>query len=204
MAQENRDKRPEVLRHLARGETRGWASPSVREVGAAVGLSSKQAAHKHPKKLEGHGYVERLRGAASRGLGGAAPSDAEGVRAVGVAAWAHGRGPRPRGGAQRGEGLLLGGGVDVFAFGQGKVAGGGRSRLEARIANGGIVVVEEDEARADGEAVGEEATLKRFCLEGRLRAAEVPGQGYDNAPVSARVVAVQGRVDDPHHPPRHP
>lgn len=97
MARENRDKRPEVLRHLARGETRGWASPSVREVGAAVGLSSKQAAHKHPKKLEGHGYAERLRGAASRGLGGAAPSDAEGVRN----GWGRRLGARPRATASR-------------------------------------------------------------------------------------------------------
>ena len=66
------------------------------------------------------------------------------------------------------------------------------------------MVVEEDEARSDGEVVGEEATVKRLCLKGRLRAAEVPGRGYDNALVSGRVVAVQGRVDDPHHPPRHP
>jgi SOS-response transcriptional repressor LexA len=62
MTRENWGRRLEILRRLARGETRGGGSPSVREVGVAVGLSSKQTAHKHLKKLEEHGYVERGEG----------------------------------------------------------------------------------------------------------------------------------------------
>jgi DNA-binding transcriptional ArsR family regulator len=56
---ENWGKRFEILRHLANGEARGEGAPSVREVAAAVGLRSKETAHKHLKKLEELGYVER-------------------------------------------------------------------------------------------------------------------------------------------------
>ena len=62
MTRENWGRRLEILRHLARGETRGGGVPNVREVGTVVGLGSKQTAHKHLKRLEEHGYVQRGEG----------------------------------------------------------------------------------------------------------------------------------------------
>src|ERR671916_3475264 len=58
MTSENWPKRMEILRYLARRVSRGEGSPSVREVGRAVGYRSSQPAHKHLRRLEEHGYVE--------------------------------------------------------------------------------------------------------------------------------------------------
>jgi repressor LexA len=64
---ENWKIRMEMLRRLARANVRGEGSPSVREVGEAVGLRSSQTAYKHLKKLEEAGYIER-EGGRARGI----------------------------------------------------------------------------------------------------------------------------------------
>lgn len=56
---ENWTKRLEILRYLAAQAAWSEGTPSVREVGDAVGLRSSQTAYKHLKKLEEAGYVER-------------------------------------------------------------------------------------------------------------------------------------------------
>jgi repressor LexA len=59
MVPENWGKRLEMLRHLARLSAGRGGAPTVRELGEAVGLRSSQTAHKHLKRLEEAGYVER-------------------------------------------------------------------------------------------------------------------------------------------------
>ncbi len=209
MVPENWKTRMEMLRHLARVAARGGGAPSVREVGEAVGLRSSQTAHKHLKKLEEAGYVEREGGsrrargirltqkgweaagempllgriAAGRGLEAVATGD----EAYSLAAELLGsRSGRPR--------YLL------------RVVG--QSMIGAHIADGDLLVVEEDEDPPDGTVVaallrgGEEVTVKRLYREGdtlRLR----PENGeHEDLVVSAEDVTVQGRVVYVVHPPR--
>src|ERR687890_377643 len=49
----------EILRFIASRASKGENPPSVREVGAAVGLRSSRSAHAHLERLEEVGYVER-------------------------------------------------------------------------------------------------------------------------------------------------
>ncbi len=202
-----------MLRHLARVAARGEGAPSVREVGEAVGLRSSQTAHKHLRKLEEAGYVEREGGerrargirltqkgweaagempllgriAAGRGLEAVAAGD----EAYSLAAELLGsRSGRPR--------YLL------------RVVG--QSMIGAHIADGDLLVVEEDEDPPDGTVVaallrgGEEVTVKRIYRERgeggetlRLR----PENGdHEDLVVPAEDVTVQGRVVYVVHPPR--
>src|SRR5919112_5889901 len=48
----------EILRFIASRASKGENPPSVREVGAAVGLRSSRSAHAHLERLEEVGYVE--------------------------------------------------------------------------------------------------------------------------------------------------
>ena len=213
MVPENWKTRMEMLRHLARVAARGEGAPSVREVGEAVGLRSSQTAHKHLKKLEEVGYVERegesrrARGirltqkgweaagempllgriAAGRGLEAVAAGD----EAYSLAAELLGsRSGRPR--------YLL------------RVVG--QSMIGAHIADGDLLVVEEDEDPPDGTVVaallrgGEEVTVKRLYRE-RGEAGETlrlrPENGdHEDLVVPAEDVTVQGRVVYVVHPPR--
>ena len=213
MVPENWKTRMEMLRHLARVAARGEGVPSVREVGEAVGLKSSQTAHKHLKKLEESGYVERegetrrARGirltqkgweaagempllgriAAGRGLEAVAAGD----EAYSLAAELLGsRSGRPR--------YLL------------RVVGW--SMIGAHIADGDLLVIEEDEDPPDGTVVaallrgGEEVTVKRLYRE-RGEAGETlrlrPENGdHEDLVVPAEDVVVQGRVVYVVHPPR--
>ncbi|MBA3951545.1 MAG: repressor LexA [Rubrobacter sp.] len=209
MTRENWGKRLEILRHLARGETRGGGAPSVREVGAAVGLSSKQTAHKHLKRLEEHGYVER-----GEGWARALRLTRKGWEVVGVApllgrtAAGHGLEAVPN----EGEFYSLGAELMASRSGRGRylLRVVGESMLEAHIADGDIVVVEEDESPPDGEVVvallrgGEEVTIKRLYREGDLVRLKSQSEGYEDALVPADEVRVQGRVVQVVHPPRRP
>ena len=213
MVPENWKTRMEMLRHLARVAARGEGAPSVREVGEAVGLRSSQTAHKHLRKLEESGYVEREGGerrargirltekgweaagempllgriAAGRGLEAVAAGD----EAYSLAAELLGsRSGRPR--------YLL------------RVVG--QSMIGAHIADGDLLVVEEDEDPPDGTVVaallrgGEEVTVKRIYRE-RGEAGETlrlrPENGdHEDLVVPAEDVTVQGRVVYVVHPPR--
>ncbi len=209
MVPENWKKRMEMLRHLARVTARGEGAPSVREVGESVGLRSSQTAHKHLKKLEEAGYVEREGGvrrargirltqkgweaagempllgriAAGRGLEAVAAGD----EAYSLAAELLGsRSGRPR--------YLL------------RVVG--QSMIGAHIADGDLLVIEEDEDPPDGTVVaallrgGEEVTVKRLYREGETLRLRPENGDHEDLVVPAEDVTVQGRVVYVVHPPR--
>lgn len=213
MVPENWGKRLEMLRYLARLSAGGGGAPSVRELGEAVGLKSSQTAHKHLKRLEDEGYVEREGGTRR----------ARGFRLTG------------KGWAAAGEMPLLGRiaagrGLEAVAAGEeayslaaelvGSRSGRrryvlrvvGQSMIGAHIADGDLLVVEEDEDPADGEVVvallrgGEEVTVKRIFRE-RHGAGEFirlrPENGdHEDLVVPAEEAEVQGRVVYVVHPPR--
>jgi repressor LexA len=200
-------KRVEILRYLARRARAEGPPPSVREIGAAVGLRSSQSVHHHLGKLEEEGFVARVgRGARMLGL------TEKGWEAAGHMALL-GR-------------IAAGRGLEAVAFGDDAyslaaellAARSGRQRyllrvvgqsmVGARIEDGDLLVVEEDEAPADGAVIvallggGDEVTVKRLYREGekvRLR----PENGeHEEIVVPAEEVRVQGRVIYVVHPPR--
>src|SRR5215207_1526378 len=171
-------RRMKILRYLAGRASVEGPPPSVREIGAAVGLSSSQTVHHHLGRLEEGGYVIRVgRGARTLGLTG------KGWEAAGLLS--------VRSGRRR---YLL------------RVVG--QSMVGARIEDGDLLVVEEGEIPPDGAVVvallsdGDEVTVKRLYREGakvRLR----PENGeHKEILVPADEVRVQGRVVYVVHPPR--
>jgi repressor LexA len=198
-------RRVEILRYLARRASVEGPPPSVREIGAAVGLSSSQTVHHHLGRLGEEGYVRRMgRGARALGLTG------KGWEAAGHMAML-GR-------------IAAGRGFEAVAFGDEayslvaellSVRSGrrryllrvvGQSMVGARIEDGDLLIVEEDEIPPDGAVVvallGDEVTVKRLYREGakvRLR----PENGeHKEILVPAEDVRVQGRVVYVVHPPR--
>lgn len=200
-----------MLRFLALRASAGEGSPSMREVGAAVGLRSSKSAYENLRWLEAEGYVEmegvRARGirlteggwevagrvpllgriAAGRGLE-AVPLEDEGYSLPAELLF-------PRSGRRR---------YALRAVGQ--------SMTGAGIEDGDVLVVEEDEDPADGEIVvallrgGEEVTVKRLYRE-RGEAGETlrlkPENGdHEDIVVPAEEATVQGRVVYVVHPPR--
>jgi repressor LexA len=206
MTHENWPKRMEILWYLARRVTRGEGSPSVREVGRAVGYRSSQPAHKHLRRLEEHGYIE-VESDRSRGIkltergweaAGRTPllgriAAGRGLEAVAVGDEAYSLAAEllsSRSGRHR---YLL------------RVVG--QSMVEARIEDGDLLVVEEDEDPPDGTVVvallrgGEEATVKRLRREGeKVRLRSQNGE-YEDIVLPAEEVRVQGRVVYVIHPP---
>src|ERR687893_247463 len=199
MTHENWPKRIEILRYLARRVTRGEGSPSVREVGRAVGYRSSQPAHKHLRRLEEHGYVE-VEGDRTRGIkltekgweaAGRTPllgrtAAGRGLEAVAVGDEAY---------SLAAELLLPGSGRRRYLL---RVVG--QSMIGARIEEGDLLVVEEDEDPPDGAVVvallrnGEEVTGKRLYREGdEIRLKPHNGE-HEDLVVSAENVRMQGRV----------
>jgi repressor LexA len=181
--------------------------PSVREIGAAVGLSSSQTVHHHLGRLEEEGYVSRVgRGARTLGLTGKGWEAAGHMALLGrIAA---GRGLEA---VATDEAYSLA--TELLASRSGKrrylLRVVGQSMVGARIEDGDLLVVEEDESPPDGSIVvvlmreGEEVTVKRFYREGemlRLRPEAPPGE-YEEMVVPAEEVRVQGRVVYVLHPP---
>jgi repressor LexA len=181
--------------------------PSVREIGAAIGLSSSQTVHHHLGRLEEEGYVSRMgRGARTLGLTGKGWEAAGHMALLGrIAA---GRGLEA---VATDEAYSLA--AELLASRSGKrrylLRVVGQSMVGARIEDGDLLVVEEDESPSDGSIVvvllreGEEVTVKRFFREGevlRLRPEAPPGE-YEEMVVPAEEVRVQGRVVYVLHPP---
>ena len=200
-------RRVEILRYLARRASMEGPPPSVREIGAAVGLSSSQSVHHHLGRLEGEGYVMRVgRGARTLGLTGKGWEAAGHMALLGrIAA---GRGLEA---VATDEAYSLA--AELLASRSGKrrylLRVVGQSMVGARIEDGDLLVVEEDESPPDGSIVvvllreGEEVTVKRFFREGevlRLRPEAPPGE-YEEMVVPAEEVRVQGRVVYVLHPP---
>jgi len=198
-------RRVEILRYLARRA--GGPPPSVREIGAAVGLSSSQSVHHHLGRLKEEGYVARVgRGARMIRL------TEKGWEAAGHMAMlgriAAGRGLEA---VATDEAYSLA--AELLASRSGKrrylLRVVGQSMVGARIEDGDLLVVEEDESPPDGSIVvvllreGEEVTVKRVYREGemlRLRP-EAPGGEYEEMVVPAEEARVQGRVVYVLHPP---
>jgi repressor LexA len=200
-------RRVEILRYLARRANVEGPPPSVREIGAAVGLCSSQTVHHHLGRLEEEGYVSRVgRGARTLGLTGKGWEAAGHMALLGrIAA---GRGLEA---VATDEAYSLA--AELLASRSGKrrylLRVVGQSMVGARIEDGDLLVVEEDESPPDGSIVvvllreGEEVTVKRFFREGemlRLRPEAPPGE-YEEMVVPAEEARVQGRVVYVLHPP---
>jgi repressor LexA len=201
----------EMLRRLARARARGEGSPSVREVGEAVGLRSSQTAYKHLKKLEEAGYIER-EGGRARGIrltekgwevAGEMPlmgriAAGRGLEAVTVGDEAYSLAAELVGSRSGRRRYLL------------RVVG--QSMIGAHIADGDILVVEEDEDPPEGAVVaaligdGEEVTVKRLYRErgeaGDLLRLRPENGDHEDLVVPAEDVTIQGRVVYVVHPPR--
>jgi repressor LexA len=200
-------RRVEILRYLARRANVEGPPPSVREIGASVGLCSSQTVHHHLGRLEEEGYVSRVgRGARTLGLTGKGWEAAGHMALLGrIAA---GRGLEA---VATDEAYSLA--AELLASRSGKrrylLRVVGQSMVGARIEDGDLLVVEEDESPPDGSIVvvllreGEEVTVKRFFREGemlRLRPEAPPGE-YEEMVVPAEEARVQGRVVYVLHPP---
>jgi repressor LexA len=195
------ERKLKVLRYLARRTSEGDGSPSVREVGAAVGLRSTRSAHAHLMRLEKDGYVSRVgrrarsirltagripllgRVAAGRGLE-AVPLDDEVYSLV----------------------------AELLSSRSGKrrylLRAKGDSMVGAWIGDGSLLVVEENEDPPDGTVVvalignGEEVTVKKLYRDGEaMRLVPENGQ-HEEIVVSAEEVRIQGEVVYVVQPPR--
>ncbi len=207
MAEALSRRRLEILRFLARRASEGEGSPSVREVGAAVGLRSSRSAHGNLRWLEEEGYV-RVEGARARGVrltergwevAGRVPllgriAAGRGLEAVPVEGEDYSLPTEllfPRSGRRR---------YALRAVGQ--------SMTGAGIEDGDILVIEEDEGPADGEIVvallrgGEETTVKRLYREGEKVRLRPENGDHEDLVVPAGEAEIQGRVVYVVHPPR--
>ena len=180
----------------------------MREVGAAVGLRSPQAAYKHLKRLEEAGYIER---------------DGRKARSTRLTQ----KGWEVAGEAEVLGRVAAGRGLEAIAVGDEAYSvvaellvprrGGkvryvlrvtGQSMTGAWIGDGSVLVVEEDENPTDGEVVvallrgGEEVTVKRLYREGAAVRLRPENEAYEDIVLPADEVAVQGRVVSVIQPPK--
>jgi repressor LexA len=195
MAEALSERQREILRFISQQQQAGW-TPSVREIGEAVGLRSSAAVQKQLAALERKGYLRRLSGQA-RSIQLLKPLSASGdhwqVPIVGdITAGAPILVEENITGylSVVDEELLAKPGV-FFAL---KVQG--ESMIEAGILSGDYVVVLQQPTAQNGDIVvallGEEATVKRFYREQdcvRLQPANVAMK-----PIIARDVRILGRV----------
>src|ERR687889_665043 len=199
MGEASHPRRVEILRYIARRASMEGPPPSVREIGAAVGLSSSQTVHHHLGTLEEEGYVSRVgRGARTLGLTGKGWEAAGNMTLLGrIAA---GRGLEA---VATDEAYSLA--AELLSARSGRrrylLRVVGQSMVGARIEDGDLLVVEEDESPPDGSIVvvllreGEEVTVKRFFREGevlRFRPEAPPGE-YEEMVVPAEEARGEGR-----------
>lgn len=214
MVGELNERRLEILRYLARRGSREAAPPSVREIGQAVGLRSKQTVFHHLRKLEESGYVRR-----SEDWTRALSLTERGWEAVGemplMGRIAAGRGLEAVASEQAyalaGEMLLPGSGKSRYLL---RVVGD--SMIEAHIAEGDLLVVEDSEDPPDGTVVvalladggGEpaEVTVKRLYRSGNQDSRHIvlraENPAYEDIVCEEGEVQIQGRVVYVVHPPR--
>jgi repressor LexA len=195
MTQALSERQRQILRFIGEQQQQGW-TPSVREIGEAVGLRSSAAVQKQLAVLERKGYIRRLSGQArSIQLLKPIPANSEQwqVPIVGdITAGAPILAEENITGylSVVDEALLAKPGV-FFAL---KVQG--ESMIEAGILPGDYVVVMQQPTVENGDIVvallGEEATVKRFYREQdqvRLQPANAAME-----PIIARDVKILGRV----------
>ncbi len=160
-------KRRQVLDFIASAIEQQGYPPTVREIGAAVGLSSSSSVHFHLRALEEAGYLHRD-GSLTRAL---RVSDPRGPQRPGPSA----RLLPLVGRVAAGEPLFAAENVDRMVpvstelFGEGELfllEVKGESMIEAGIFDGDLVVVGQQPTADDGDIVvallGDEATVKTF------------------------------------------
>lgn len=195
MTQALSERQRQILRFIGEQQQQGW-TPSVREIGEAVGLRSSAAVQKQLAVLERKGYIRRLSGQA-RSIQLLKPIHASseqwqvpivGDITAGAPILAEENIPGYLSVVD--EALLAKPGV-FFAL---KVQG--ESMIEAGILPGDYVVVMQQPTVENGDIVvallGEEATVKRFYREQdqvRLQPANAAME-----PIIARDVKILGRV----------
>lgn len=198
----------EILRFVARRESRGEAPPSIREIGAAVGLRSSRSAHAHVLRLEDEGYVERP--ASPRGKVRLPRLTEKGWRVVGTAP-VMGRVAAGRGleAVVDGEPYSLSQLLEATDGGRRYLLRSvGQSMRGAGIEDGDLLIVEEDEDPPDGTVVvalldgGDEVTVKRLYREGEMVRLRPQNGDHEDIVVPGDAVRVQGRVEYVFHPPR--
>ncbi len=207
MADSPEETRRDILRFLVNAGLRGDVPPTVREIGAAVGLKSSRSVHRHIEHLRGDRLVTSVEGrprtltVTERGLQAAGEIPLMGRTAAGRGLEAI---PADDEAYSLYSTLLLsdrGGSRYVL-----RVVGD--SMYGAHIADGDVLVVEGNEDPPDGSVVvallhgGDEVTVKKLYREGdevRL----VPKNGdHRDIVVSAGDVTIQGEVVYVIHPPR--
>jgi repressor LexA len=198
----------EILRFLASRAARGQNPPSIREMGAAIGLRSSRSAYVHLGKLEKEGYVERSgTGARTTRLtdqGWQAVLDGDTPLLGRIAA---GRGL---------EAVVMGDeayslAAELLLPSSGKrrylLRVVGQSMTGARIEDGDLLVVEEDEDPPDGAVVvallrdGEEVTVKKLHRDGNTVRLKPQNGEHEDIVLPAEDLKVQGRIVYVIHPP---
>lgn len=195
---ENFEKRAEILRWLARREIVGDGPPSVREVADGVRLSSTQTAHKHLKKLEESGHIERegrkARGARLTEKGWEVAGE---MRVLGRIA----AGPGMEAVSVEESASLA---SEVFGPGRFLLEARGQSMSGAGIEDGDLLLIVSDPSPPDGTIVaallgGERVTVKRLFREvgdgGEVVRLRAENGEYRDIVVAASEVEIQGRVE---------
>jgi repressor LexA len=189
------ERQRQILRYISMRQQEGW-TPSVREIGDAVGLRSSAAVQKQLATLERKGYIRRLSG------------QARSIQVVHPASDSSEQGQVPIvGDITAGAPILVAENITgylslvdetvlekpgkLFAL---KVQG--ESMIEAGILPGDYVIVLQQSAAENGEIVvallGEEATIKRVYKEqGQVR---LQPANHTMQPIMARDVQILGRV----------
>lgn len=185
----------QILRFIGARQQEGW-TPSVREIGDAVGLRSSAAVQKQLATLERKGYIRRLSGQARsiQVVNPALVSSEQGqVPIVGdiTAGMPILASENIMGYLSLVDETLLAKPGKLFAL---KVQG--ESMIEAGILPGDYVVVLQQSSAENGEIVvallGEEATVKRFYKEhGQVR---LQPANRAMQPIMTRDVQILGRV----------
>jgi repressor LexA len=173
--------------------------PTVREIGAAVGLASPASVHNHLEALENKGFIRR--GAAKRRAlevvrSLRAPEAGDGDGSVGIPLVGKVAAGVPILAVESAEDVIhvpefLGEADGCFAL---RVTGD--SMIKAGILHGDVVVVKQQDTADDGDIVvamlGEEATLKRFFREADQVRLQPENDGM--SPIYTRHPRILGRV----------
>lgn len=207
MAKSPEATRREILGFLVGARLRADVSPSVREIGEAVGLKSPNSVHRHLKRLRAERLVTSVEDR-PRTL----TVTERGMQAVGEMPL------MGRIAAGRGLEAISAGDEAYSLFASLLLSDRGGSRyvlrvvgdslIGAHIADGDVLVVEENEDPSDGAVVvaligsGDEVTVKKIYREGDLVRLVPENGNYEDIVLPARDVRVQGEVVHVIHPPR--
>jgi len=193
------EKQKQILHIIARDVRRRGFPPTMQELADELGIRSKNAIFKHLAALEAKGFIQKHKGGAARGItvlhnmGLPNQLAADNVPLVGrIAAGApvfaeeniEGYVPVPD--------YLTKDGAQYFAL---KVQGD--SMIDAGIYEGDLVIVRSTNEAGNGDIVvalsGEEATVKRFMVEGNQMYLKPENNAYANIPLD-QAWSIQGRV----------